>query len=117
MIGSAVVAMELLRMPVNPDDLIESMRNLGPRVAQQLASVGINTIDKFRSTGSVAAYVKLLRGCTNVGMNMLWALEGALTNTHWEEVKREHGPRLLKILEQYEKDHPAPEDPAGGARN
>jgi DNA transformation protein len=96
------------RMPVNPDDLIESMRNLGPRSAQQLASVGINTIEKFRTMGSVAAYVKLTRGCTNVGMNMLWALEGALTNTHWEVVAREQGPRLLKILEQYEKDNPLP---------
>lgn len=94
------------RMPVNPDDLIESMRNLGPRSAQQLASVGINTIEKFRAMGSVAAYVKVSRGCTNVGMNMLWALEGALTNTHWEQVAREHGPRLLAQLEQYEKDHP-----------
>lgn len=98
-------------MPVNPDDLIESMRNLGPRSAQQLASVGINTIEKFRAMGSVEAYVKLVRGCSNVGMNMLWALEGALTNTHWEAVQREHGPRLLKILEQYEKDHPAPGKP------
>lgn len=100
--------LELRKMPVNPDDLIESMRNLGPRSAQQLASVGINTIEKFRTMGSVAAYVKVQRGCTNVGMNMLWALEGALTNTHWEVVQREQGPRLLKILEQYEKDHPQP---------
>lgn len=94
-------------MPVNPDDLIESMRNMNPRVAQQLASVGINTIEKFRATGSVVAYVKLLRGCTNVGQNMLWALEGALTNTHWEEAARQSGPQLLAELERYEKEHPA----------
>jgi DNA transformation protein len=93
-------------MPVNPDDLIESMRNLGPRSAQQLASVGINTIEKFRALGSVAAFVKVRRGCSNVGANMLWALEGALTNTHWEEVARDHGPRLLDELERYERDHP-----------
>lgn len=93
-------------MPVNHDDLIESMRNMTPRSSQQLASVGINTIEKFRTMGSVVAYVKLLRGCTNIGPNMLWALEGALTNTHWEQVAREHGPRLLAALEQYEKENP-----------
>lgn len=93
-------------MPVNHDELIESMRNMTPRSSQQLASVGINTIEKFRAMGSVEAYVKLLRGCTNIGPNMLWALEGALTNTHWEQVAREHGPRLLAVLEQYEKDNP-----------
>lgn len=93
-------------MPVNHDELIESMRNMTPRSSQQLASVGINTIEKFRTMGSVVAYVKLLRGCTNIGPNMLWALEGALTNTHWEEVAREHGPRLLAALEQYEKENP-----------
>jgi DNA transformation protein len=93
-------------MPVNPDDLIESLRNLTPRSAQQLASVGINTIEKFRALGSVATYVTLQRGCSNIGANMLWALEGALTNTHWQEVARVHGPPLLAALEQYEKDHP-----------
>lgn len=93
-------------MPVNHDELIESMRNMTPRSSQQLASVGINTIEKFRTMGSVVAYVKLLRGCTNIGPNMLWALEGALTNTHWEQVAREHGPRLLAALEQYEKENP-----------
>jgi len=93
-------------MPVNHDELIESMRNMTPRSSQQLASVGINTIEKFRTMGSVVAYVKLLRGCTNIGPNMLWALEGALTNTHWEQVAREHGPRLLAVLEQYEKENP-----------
>jgi DNA transformation protein and related proteins len=98
----------MLLMPVNPDDLIESMRNMSPRSAQQLASVGINTIEKFRAMGSVVAYVKLVRGCTNVGTNMLWALEGALTGTHWEVVARDQGPRLLKILEQYEKENPPP---------
>lgn len=93
-------------MPVNHDDLIESMRNMTPRSSQQLASVGINTIEKFRTMGSVAAYVKLMRGCTNIGPNMLWALEGALINAHWEQVAREHGPRLLAALEQYEKENP-----------
>ena len=98
-------------MPVNPDDLIESMRNLGPRSAQQLASVGINTIEKFRAMGAVAAYVRVARGCSSVGINMLWALEGALTGTHWEDVQREHGPRLLAELERYEREHPATSPP------
>ena len=98
-------------MPVNRDELLESLRNLGPRHAQQLASVGINTIEKFRAAGSVVAYVKLLRGCSNVGPNMLYALEGALTNTHWEEVAREHGPRLQALLEEYEKANPPPSAP------
>jgi DNA transformation protein len=95
-------------MPANREHLIESMRNMGPRTAQQLASVGINTIDKFRALGAVAAYVAVKRGCSNVGMNMLWVLEGALQDVHWEEVARQHGARLLGELEQYEKAHPAP---------
>jgi len=95
-------------MPANREYLIESMRNMGPRTAQQLASVGINTVEKFRNMGAVAAYVTVKRGCSNVGMNMLWVLEGALQNAHWEEVARQHGARLLGELEQYEQAHPAP---------
>ena len=93
-------------MPVNPDDLIESMRNMTPRSAQQLASVGINTIEKFREMGAVATFVTVRRGCTGIGPNMLFTLEGALTNKHWEEVAREQGPRMQAELAQYEKDHP-----------
>jgi DNA transformation protein and related proteins len=95
-------------MPTDHKDMIESMRNLNPRISQQLASVEINTIEKFRSMGAVASYISLLRGCTNVGPNMLYALEGALTNTHWEVVAREQGPRLQQELAQYEKDNPPP---------
>lgn len=95
-------------MPVDHKDLIESMRNLNPRISQQLASVEINTIEKFRTMGSVASYVRLLRGCSNIGPNMLYALEGALTNTAWDVVAREHGPRLQQELAQFEKDNPPP---------
>jgi DNA transformation protein len=92
---------------MSTNELLESLRNLGPRSAQQLASVGINTTEKLRKMGAVAAYVKVLRGCTNIGPNMLWALQGALTNMHWEDAAREH-QNLLADLAQYEKDHPPP---------
>jgi DNA transformation protein len=93
---------------VGSDELIESMRNLGPRSAQQLASVGINTVEKLRAMGAVAAYVTVQRGCSNIGVNMLWALQGALTNRHWEDAAREFKDTMLPELEQYEKDHPPP---------
>lgn len=53
--------------------------------------------------GSVAVYVKASRAGQGVSLNLLWALEGALTGVHWQQVAREHRTRLLMALEDHER--------------
>jgi hypothetical protein len=49
-------------------------------------------------------------------LNLLWALEGALSGLHWREVAREHRTSLLLALEAHERSNGAnekmPEGPA-----
>jgi DNA transformation protein len=84
-----------------PESLAD-LPNLGPKSQRMLADAGITSIEQLRKLGSVAAYSKAKRSSVNVSLNLLWALEGALTGLSWQEVARVHRTSLLLALEQYE---------------
>ena len=39
----------------------------------------------------------------NVSLNLLWAIESALTGVPWQEIARRHRTSLLLALEQHER--------------
>jgi DNA transformation protein len=83
---------------------IADLPNIGPKSRQVLALAGITTLAQLRKLGSVAAYVRARQVGTNVSLNLLWALEGALSGLPWQTVAREHRTSLLLALEDYEHD-------------
>jgi DNA transformation protein len=76
------------------------LRNLGPKSDAMLAAIGIETIEDLRNRGSVDAYAALVEAGRDVSLNLLWAMEGALTNRDWRDVAREDRLRLLLELEE-----------------
>jgi DNA transformation protein len=87
---------------VSPAALIAELPNLGPKSQAALAAAGITTVEQLRRLGSVAAYAMAKRAGANVSLNLLWALEGALTGSSWQLAAREHRTSLLFALEQRE---------------
>lgn len=77
--------------------------NLGPKSARMLQTAGIKTLGDLRALGSVAAYAKAKRAGQSVSLNLLWALEGALTGERWQDVARKHRTSLLLALDEYER--------------
>ncbi len=77
--------------------------NLGPKSRAMLASAGITTLPHLRKLGAVAAYARVKRGGANASLNLLWALEGALTGLPWQVVARAYRTSLLLALEQHER--------------
>jgi DNA transformation protein len=73
--------------------------NLGPKSTTWLNEIGIFTLDDLRRVGAVPAFLELRRAGFNVSVVMLYALEGALTDTHWLTVKRERKQELLAALQ------------------
>ena len=73
--------------------------NLGPKSAAMLAAVGIDSIEKLAALGSVAAYVQVRDANPRVSLNLLWAMEGAISGQSWQTVAREHRASLLLALE------------------
>lgn len=89
---------------------IALLPNLGPKSQQMLARAGIHTLADLQALGAVAAYVKTKRSGARVSLNLLWALEGAVTGLHWQDVAREHRTSLLLALEDCERSSRSAKD-------
>lgn len=83
---------------------IADLKSLGPKSQQMLARAGIASVGQLREIGSVSAYVLAKRANGGkVSLNLLWALESALTGEPWQEVARRHRTSLLLAVEEREK--------------
>jgi DNA transformation protein len=82
---------------------ISDLQGLGPRSAAMLEQAGVGSVEQLRSLGSIAAYVRVKRSGARPSLNLLWALESALTGQPWQEVARQHRTSLLFALEQHER--------------
>lgn len=68
-----------------------------------LLSAGIRSEEQLRDMGAVSAYIAVkAAGCTP-SLNLLWAIEGALTDRDWKEVSRDERTSLLIQLDDYER--------------
>jgi DNA transformation protein len=80
-----------------------TLRNLGPASLRMLEAAGISTEEDLRALGSVAAYQAVKRTGANASLNLLWALEGALTGRDWRVVAHEDRTALLFLLDDMER--------------
>lgn len=83
--------------------LLSDLPNLGPKSHQKLAQAGVTSLAQLRELGAVSAYALVKRSGGRPSLNLLWALEGALTGSPWQEVAREHRTSLLLALDQHER--------------
>lgn len=92
-----------------PSDSVRELQaraNLGPKSAQMLVAAGIRSFAHLTELGSVAAFVQVKRSGAPASLNLLWALEGALSGERWQVVAREHRTSLLLALESCESGRP-----------
>jgi DNA transformation protein and related proteins len=77
---------------------LAALPGLGPRSRDMLAAAGIGTHADLQTLGSVNAWLAVKRHCPSASLNLLWALEGVLTHTPWQQVAREQRTRLLTAI-------------------
>jgi DNA transformation protein and related proteins len=82
-----------------PAQRLSQLRNLGPKSEEMLAAIRIRTPDELAARGAIAAFIALKQAGLPASLNMLWALEGALSGRDWREVARDDKLRLLTELE------------------
>ncbi len=85
-------------MPANEAGALAALRNLGPASARLLARVGIRDRAALQAAGSVAVFADLRAAGHRPSLNLLWALEGALSNQPWQQVAQERRAALLAAL-------------------
>jgi DNA transformation protein and related proteins len=83
---------------------LAELQGLGLKSQAMLTGAGIETVAQLRQLGSVRAYARVRSTGAKASLNLLWALEGALTGLPWQVVAKEHRLSLLLALEALEGD-------------
>ena len=60
--------------------------NIGGKSAAWLRQVGIRTWDDAAALGPVESFLRVKRAGFRPSLNLLYALEGALSGCHWQQV-------------------------------
>lgn len=64
-----------------------------------LKAVGIDTVERLRATGALAAFLAVEEAGLAPSLNLLWALEGALNDRHWTKIDPPHRAALLLAVD------------------
>lgn len=86
---------------------IDALRNFGPASLRMLQAAGIESEARLREMGAVPAYLAVRQVAANASLNLLWALEGALTGADWRVIAREERTRLLLELDDAQRGTPS----------
>jgi hypothetical protein len=75
------------------------LRNIGPKSAAWLRQVGLRTPEDLAAAGAVDAYMRVRRAGFKPGLNLLYAIEGALNDCHWQDVPEARRTELVGAAE------------------
>ena len=91
------------------------MRNIGPKSAAWLRQVGLRSLEDLAAVGTVEAFMRVKRAGFKPGLNLLYAIEGALLDCHWQEVPEERRQELILAADAATAQLPPPRNrPAAG---
>ncbi|WP_244240816.1 TfoX/Sxy family protein [Luteimonas yindakuii] len=90
------------------------LRNIGPKSSAWLRQVGLHTREDLAAAGPVDAYMRVRRAGFRPSMNLLYALEGALLDCHWQEVPEQRRQQLVAEAQAAIAELPDPRRPAAG---
>lgn len=75
------------------------LRNIGPKSAAWLRQVGLKTPEDLAAAGPLDAFMRVKRAGFKPSLNLLYALEGALQDCHWQEVPESRRQELVQQAE------------------
>jgi DNA transformation protein and related proteins len=84
---------------------ISDLANLGPQSQAILEAAGISSVQAIYDLGSVQAYLQVKKINPQASLNLLYALEGAISGLPWQTVAKEHKTSLLLALDNLEKNN------------
>lgn len=86
-------------MPTSKALYIRDLRGLGPKSEQMLAAIGITDVAEFLSADAFEIYRQLAQQQQFKNLNMLYAMLGAQSNQHWQEIARSRKTEILIRLD------------------
>lgn len=79
---------------------LHELKNLGNTSVNWLQAVGIHTYDELRKIGAVEAYIKIKKRGFRVSKVLLYAIQGALLDTHWNDLDPDLKDSLVHEAEE-----------------
>jgi DNA transformation protein len=74
---------------------LQSLKNLGSTSVNWLRAVGINNRDELATAGPIEVYNRIRERGFRVSRVLLYALEGALLDMHWNDLSPDHKLQLV----------------------
>ena len=84
-------------------DLLE-LKNLGNTSIHWLRTIGVNSLADLNKKGAVAAYIEIKQRGIRVSKVLLYALHGAMIDTHWNDLDTETKQRLVAEAERFSRE-------------
>lgn len=66
---------------------LHDLKNLGNTSVNWLQAVGIHNYEDLRQLGAVEAYIKIKKRGFRVSKVLLYAIQGALLDVHWNDLE------------------------------
>ncbi|WP_439133236.1 TfoX/Sxy family protein [Pseudomaricurvus sp.] len=85
-------------------DLLQ-LKNLGAASVNILHAIGVNSYADLNNMGPVEAYIRIKNRGIHVSKVMLYALQGALLDVHWNDLDPGVKQRLLEDAATQEENH------------
>ena len=89
------------------NDELQHLKNLGKTSAQWLHAVGIHSAADLRRLGAVDAYRAVKARGFRASKVLLYAIEGALQDVHWNDIPAERKEALNRQVELLSAAHKA----------
>ena len=83
-------------------DLLE-LKNLGNTSINWLRAIGVQSREDLVNKGAVEAYSEIKGRGIRVSKVLLYALHGAMTDTHWNDLDSKTKQELLEQADNFEK--------------
>ncbi|MFL0810981.1 MAG: TfoX/Sxy family protein [Agarilytica sp.] len=87
-------------MTSRSEDLL-GLKNLGMASVNILNAVGVNSYEDLSEVGAVEAFCRIKARGIHVSKVMLYALQGALMDVHWNDLTPELKAQLVAEAEQF----------------
>ncbi|MFD1215033.1 MULTISPECIES: TfoX/Sxy family protein [Microbulbifer] len=76
------------------------LKNLGLASVNILHSIGIRTLEDLRRVGAVEAFISIRGRGINASRVLLYAIQGAILDTHWNDLDPDLKARLVDEVEE-----------------
>ncbi|MCP8899235.1 TfoX/Sxy family protein [Gilvimarinus xylanilyticus] len=86
-------------MGIEQSELLQ-LKNLGMASVNILRAIGINNYQDLKTIGAVGAYQRIKERDINVSKVMLYALQGALMDVHWNDLPPDMKAELVAEAER-----------------